>query len=440
MAFKGAYHAYLEESQIENLRLYKYSAVDKSYITKYVLRPYWDFAIKLFPRWIAPNLITLIGLFFMIFNVLVICIWNSDLGVEGPRWINFSFAAGLWLYSTFDNVDGRQARRTGTSSPLGELFDHGCDALNCAFIALLQASALGLGHHYLSALLLFITIAGFHLSTSEEYYTGTLYLGYINGPTEGIMLTCIAFIWSGIYGAASWHVSLDEIPLLSWTTNIVPGSTTFAELFVYATGLMFLTTHAPVCIYSMYEAARKRSLSLIRVYLNVLGSFFLISAFVFGWLASPYTIIFSGQHYILFSLFIGLLFGEMASDIILAHLTKSRFPKFISIIHSLWVVSVLVNIQKYLPFDYFPEYEILLILFSITFIRYIIRAYYVINAFTSFLNIKCFVIPYQPSTVDIPIGRGAEEEIESLIVAEEGGSNNTHNNNSSRYNTFKDQT
>jgi hypothetical protein len=27
-------------------------------------------------------------------------------------------------YSTMDNVDGKQARRTGTSSPLGELFEY----------------------------------------------------------------------------------------------------------------------------------------------------------------------------------------------------------------------------------------------------------------------------------------------------------------------------
>jgi phosphatidylglycerophosphate synthase len=33
---------------------------------------------------------------------------------------------------TFDAVDGKQARRTNSSSPLGELFDHGCDALACA--------------------------------------------------------------------------------------------------------------------------------------------------------------------------------------------------------------------------------------------------------------------------------------------------------------------
>jgi ethanolaminephosphotransferase len=39
-------------------------------------------------------------------------------------------AVGLWMYSSLDAIDGKQARRTGTSGPLGELFDHGCDALN----------------------------------------------------------------------------------------------------------------------------------------------------------------------------------------------------------------------------------------------------------------------------------------------------------------------
>lgn len=50
---KQSYTEYLQDSQIKNLRLYKYAAVDKSPITKYILRPYWDFAITLFPRWIA---------------------------------------------------------------------------------------------------------------------------------------------------------------------------------------------------------------------------------------------------------------------------------------------------------------------------------------------------------------------------------------------------
>jgi len=48
--------------------------------------------------------------------------------------IPLSCALAMWIYSTCDNVDGKQARRTGSSSPLGELFDHGCDALDCSVI------------------------------------------------------------------------------------------------------------------------------------------------------------------------------------------------------------------------------------------------------------------------------------------------------------------
>lgn len=150
-------------------------------------------------------MITLIGLLFIVFNVLLVLIYVPDLETDAPSWIYFSFAAGLWLYSTFDNVDGKQARRTGTSSPLGELFDHGCDALNTTFVTILQCAALGLGHTSHSAIMLMTTVAGFYFSTAEEYYTQVLYLGIVNGPTEGIILTCLAFIWSGFYGESKMN-------------------------------------------------------------------------------------------------------------------------------------------------------------------------------------------------------------------------------------------
>ena len=35
-----------------------------------------------------------------------------------------SFGVGLFVYTSMDAIDGKQARRTGSSSPLGELFDH----------------------------------------------------------------------------------------------------------------------------------------------------------------------------------------------------------------------------------------------------------------------------------------------------------------------------
>lgn len=62
-----------------------------------------------------------------------------------PQWLWFTFAVGLFVYQSLDAIDGKQARRTGTSGPLGELFDHGCDALNTTLEVILSAAAMNLG-------------------------------------------------------------------------------------------------------------------------------------------------------------------------------------------------------------------------------------------------------------------------------------------------------
>lgn len=74
--------------------------------------------------------------------------YNPTLDRDCPSWVYLSWAIGLFLYQTFDAVDGMQAyvsliirrggvlilvgcsRRTRQSGPLGELFDHGiCSSL-----------------------------------------------------------------------------------------------------------------------------------------------------------------------------------------------------------------------------------------------------------------------------------------------------------------------
>lgn len=47
-----------------------------------------------------------------------------------PKWASFLCGFGLFVYQSLDAIDGKQARRTGSSSPLGELFDHGCDSVS----------------------------------------------------------------------------------------------------------------------------------------------------------------------------------------------------------------------------------------------------------------------------------------------------------------------
>lgn len=45
-------------------------------------------------------------------------------------------AACVFIYLNLDAIDGKQARRTNTSSPLGQLFDHGCDSFSQTFLIL----------------------------------------------------------------------------------------------------------------------------------------------------------------------------------------------------------------------------------------------------------------------------------------------------------------
>jgi len=59
--------------------------------------------------WMAPNLITLSGFSFVIVNLLTLLWYNPTLDQDCPPWVYASWAVGLFLYQTFDAVDGSQA-------------------------------------------------------------------------------------------------------------------------------------------------------------------------------------------------------------------------------------------------------------------------------------------------------------------------------------------
>lgn len=59
------------------------------------------------------------------------------------------------VYTNLDCIDGKQARRTKSSSPLGQLFDHGCDALALHVMLALVQSALSHSSGLLSSITIF---------------------------------------------------------------------------------------------------------------------------------------------------------------------------------------------------------------------------------------------------------------------------------------------
>lgn len=195
----------LSEKQLQGLKLYKYSGVDKSILSKTVLTPYWNNLVKLFPKYIAPNTITLMGLTMIFINVATL-LWH-DPQYEGyalPSWVYWSFSIGLFIYQSMDAIDGKQARRTGMAGPLGEMFDHGCDAINVTLEVILAQAAFGYSRSWWTVASQAAAISNFYLSTWEEYHTGTLYLSAFSGPVEGILMICVMYAITALKGPAIW--------------------------------------------------------------------------------------------------------------------------------------------------------------------------------------------------------------------------------------------
>ncbi|RCK65337.1 Choline/ethanolaminephosphotransferase 1 [Candida viswanathii] len=177
---------FVPTNKLHNLKLYKYSSEDHSIISKYILKKWWSWFVQIFPLWMAPNVVTLLGLFFVIANCY-----------------------------TFDGCDGAHARRTKQSGPLGELFDHSIDAINTTLGSFVFASVLKMGYGGLFLLSQFATVCNFYCSTWEEYHTHTLFLSKFSGPVEGILMICAVYIITGILGPDIWSIDLFELNLTS---------------------------------------------------------------------------------------------------------------------------------------------------------------------------------------------------------------------------------
>ncbi|KAF8288390.1 putative choline/ethanolamine phosphotransferase (CEPT) [Trypanosoma cruzi] len=196
-------HEHIPPDYVSNLKKYKYSGSDSSIIARYVMQPYWNFIVSLVPMTVAPNAITLTGFLIGLSSSILVMFFFFFYDAVYPAWVWYYAAAALFIYQTLDAVDGKQARRTQTCGPLGELFDHGCDAFLTPLVQVNLCCALDLpswmtfAYSTMSSIVLFCAIW-------EQFSTGTLDLGYINGPTEGIFMACILFIITGLYSTSIW--------------------------------------------------------------------------------------------------------------------------------------------------------------------------------------------------------------------------------------------
>jgi len=317
---------YIRQDQLPKLKEYKYSGVDKSLVSRYILKPYWwSQVIEFFPLSMAPNAITLSGFGFVIANVLTLLYYGPDLATDCPPWVYATWAAGLFLYQTFDSIDGSQARRTHQSGPLGELFDHGVDALNTSLECLLFAATMKFGQGWRTVLVLFACLLTFYVQTWDEYHTKTLTLGLVSGPVEGILTLCAVYAVTAYVGGASYWTQpmLDtfKVPHCSFVPAVAY-TLDFGDFYMLYGGLV-LVFNTVDSANNVMAARRSRGEPAVHALLGLLP-FFSTWAVIAAYLALQPEIL--HRHLVPFVFYVGLVNAYSVGQMITAHLTKSPFP------------------------------------------------------------------------------------------------------------------
>ncbi|XP_039122709.1 choline/ethanolaminephosphotransferase 1-like [Dioscorea cayenensis subsp. rotundata] len=382
---------YIGRHGIAALHNYKYSGVDNSIVAKYVLQPFWRRCVNLFPLWMPPNMITLIGFIFLGISALLGYMYSPQLDKAPPRWVHFAHGLLLFLYQTFDAVDGKQARRTNSSSPLGELFDHGCDALACTFEALAFGSTAMCGR--MTFWFWVISTVTFYFATWEHFFTNTLVLPIVNGPTEGLMLIYGGHFLTYFLGAEWWAQDFRKsIPLLSWVPFL-------PEIPLYDVVLFFMiifgvlpTIWSNICNVHKVVQARKGSMLLA---LAMIFPFVVLLGGVLAWaLWSPSDIMRNYPHLLIVGT--GFAFGFFVGRMILAHLCDE--PKGLKTgmcTSLLFLPFALANTLSARLFNGVPlvDERIILLLYCVyTVGLYMHLATSVIHEITTALGIQCFRI------------------------------------------------
>ncbi|CAH0560795.1 unnamed protein product [Brassicogethes aeneus] len=229
----------LTDTQLRRLSEHKYSCQSVSLLDSY-LQVYWNWLVAKVPVWLAPNLITILGLVINIITSLILVWFSPDARQEAPRWACALCALGLFIYQSLDAIDGKQARRTGTANPLGELFDHGCDSISTVFVALSACIAVQLGHYpgwmFFQC---FCAMTLFYCAHWQTYVSGTLRFGKVDVTEAQFTIMGILMV-STIFGPGIWSTKFFSDSICLW--YIIPTSTFAAAIYSLYCNLVVIFT------------------------------------------------------------------------------------------------------------------------------------------------------------------------------------------------------
>ena len=209
----------LPNETLENMIQFKYHYQNDSILYRNCMSPFLDKVVTFLPKTLAPNLITF---FSLLCNIIAVLISLSDGGFDFSHPLKSStcYVIGLTqlLYQLLDNIDGKQARRTGNSTPFGMVMDHGCDIFTNIFTAYNMSRLLLVGNDDFFSYSVFLGLMlGFYMMTYEDYKLGEMYFPPINGADEGNFAVFLIGVGCGIFGQ-EWLTKpvLSDYPWLTY--------------------------------------------------------------------------------------------------------------------------------------------------------------------------------------------------------------------------------
>lgn len=248
---------------------------------------------------------------------------------------------------------------------------------------------MGLGPTKTGAFTALIPCLPMFFSTWETYHTHTLYLGYFNGPTEGLILACSVMLLSGYYGPQIWTYRVADVV----GYHSLFGDLSFRNLWVPTILFTFFVAHLPACVMNVAKARRRENLPLAPVFLEW-APMFVYSVSICSWLFSPYSSLLSSNRLVLFCLTMSFVFGRLTTKIILHHLTHQPFPYWTIMLLPLIGGAVLGNLPRFGLAMVDPTFEVwyLRAYFVFALVAYMHWAFLVCDKICRFLNINCLTI------------------------------------------------
>ncbi|XP_057340686.1 cholinephosphotransferase 1 isoform X1 [Microplitis mediator] len=416
----------LSPGQLKRLSEHKYSCSSSSLLDSY-LQPWWDWLVSKVPLWLAPNLITIVGLIINIATTLILVYYSPDAKAEPPRWTCFLCALGLFIYQSLDSIDGKQARRTGSSSPLGELFDHGCDSVSTVFVALSACIAVQLGN-YPSWMFFqcFCAMTLFYCAHWQSYVSGSLRFGKID-VTEAQFTIISIHLTSAIFGPKIW---MTEILGIGTMSQLISGIFYSGFLFIFiefiksfssgGIGKNGSTIALPLvgielkvvslwCTVGIAILLAQSSLSIIlgggvgKNGSTVAGTSVLSPIIPFSLVVVPAYIIYrkSAQHVYenhpaLYILSFGMVAAKVTNRLVVAHMTKNEMEY----LDTALIGPCMLFLNQYFNF-FFDEYYVLWLCFIWVTFDFLKYSSQVCLEICNHLKIMLFRIPYSNEQLNL---------------------------------------